>query len=281
MTTRILHVTSLDRSIGTIHVADCAIRFQRFGRRGVDPLLLVHGTGAHAGWWRYVAPDLASSHDVVLVELSGHGDSDHRASYTPELWAREIAAVVGDVDIPAMSIVGHSMGGLAAIYAAARCPGGVSNLVLVDTPLGKVVKRVSPVPGAKIYPTLGDALDDFRLRPRGSTADPEMLEAVARAGLCEVSGGWRWKFDPNTTQRFTNEGLADALSRVRCPVGLIYGQHSALADSTTADLAAAHLGRPVPRLEVSHAFHHVPLDAPHELSAGIERILRTLRTGQR
>ena len=63
-----------------------------------SPLLLLHGSSAHAQWWTHVAGILATDRRVVAIDLSGHGDSARRPVYDLELWADElleIAAVVG------------------------------------------------------------------------------------------------------------------------------------------------------------------------------------------
>src|SRR3954451_22766009 len=68
-----------------IEVAGARIRYRAWGPRDAPGVVLVHGGSAHAGWWDHIAPQLPG-HRVVALDLSGHGDSDHREAYDMRLW---------------------------------------------------------------------------------------------------------------------------------------------------------------------------------------------------
>src|SRR6187431_873391 len=57
-------------------------------------LLFVHGGGAHANWWRFVAPFFTRYFRVAALDLSGMGDSGSRQEYNASLRAQEIRAVL-------------------------------------------------------------------------------------------------------------------------------------------------------------------------------------------
>ncbi|MFV0525036.1 MAG: alpha/beta fold hydrolase [Acidimicrobiales bacterium] len=93
------------------------------GRR----LALAHGFTQNARCWGLLAPDLATDHEVVAVDLPGHGRT------SPE---------VDDVDLDTAArllvettgrtvLVGYSMGGRIALHAALAHPGSVDAVVLV------------------------------------------------------------------------------------------------------------------------------------------------------
>ncbi|HVY90556.1 MAG TPA: alpha/beta fold hydrolase, partial [Hyphomonadaceae bacterium] len=69
------------------------IHYQRWGDRSKPGLLLVHGNGAHAHWWDFIAPYLTQDYHVVAMTFSGMGDSDWRETYAMETFAREQLAV--------------------------------------------------------------------------------------------------------------------------------------------------------------------------------------------
>jgi pimeloyl-ACP methyl ester carboxylesterase len=96
------------------------IRYYRLGVPGNPPLMLVHGGGAHAGWWAGVASRLARRFDVVVPQLSGHGDSDHRKRYSALGWAAELLGIAAHVGWDRFDLAGHSMGGKVGVFLASR-----------------------------------------------------------------------------------------------------------------------------------------------------------------
>ena len=265
-----------DVPVTAVTVDGRAVRYRELGQQDGTPIVLVHGGAAHAGWWLEIAPALAIDHRVVVLELTGHGDSDGRDAYSPEQWAREIVAVARATGAESVDVVGHSMGGLAAIYFAATAPELARRLILIDSPLCKVKRLEEPKRSIRYFGSAEEAVSKFRLLPEGTFADRTALTAVAEVGLLRDDVGWRWKFDPAARQRFSNDGVESALHLVRCPVGFLYGSHSDLAGDTTADYIASVTGRRVPRHEVGPAYHHVPIDAPHATTAGIQQLLNEL-----
>ncbi len=105
---------------GRVTVSGAAIHFLAWGEPGRRGLVFVHGGGAHAHWWTHVAARFADEFRVVAVDLSGHGDSDHRDTYAFEQWTEEVlaAARAGRIEGPPV-VVGHSMGGFVTIATAA------------------------------------------------------------------------------------------------------------------------------------------------------------------
>lgn len=95
------------------------------------PLVLVHGLGGTIENWRALAPALAARHRVLVPDLPGHG----RSAPLPE--ARNVdplaEAVLGLADgeeIHEGVWIGHSLGGVVALRAAALRPEAVRGLVL-------------------------------------------------------------------------------------------------------------------------------------------------------
>lgn len=252
------------------------IAYRRSGPRGAAPVVLVHGRAAHVGWWFTVAPGLARHRDVVIVDLSGHGDSDHRPTYAPGTWADELAGVIADLDAGPADVVGHSMGGQLAVYLAARTPESVRSVVMVDSRVGREPYRAPASEIVRYYPSIEAAVDSFRLRPRATTAPAALLDSVARHGLHETEEGWRWKFDPRSGQPFTARDIENAIAASRCPIGVVYGELSELADEASAAHVATRTGRRVPRVGVPDAHHHVPLDRGEACLSAIESLLTHL-----
>jgi pimeloyl-ACP methyl ester carboxylesterase len=95
------------------------------------PIVLVHGLGGTAANWRLVAPALAASRRVVVPDLPGHGRSEPlpgAASVDP--FAEAALSVAEAEDALPAPWVGHSLGGLVALRAAALRPAAVAGVVL-------------------------------------------------------------------------------------------------------------------------------------------------------
>jgi pimeloyl-ACP methyl ester carboxylesterase len=82
-------------------------------------LVLVHGiTDSHRAWDPLV-PDLANDHQVIAVDLRGHGESSRMSPYEPITLANDVRAVVDAVGTDTPMLVGHSLGGVVvSAYAA-------------------------------------------------------------------------------------------------------------------------------------------------------------------
>jgi pimeloyl-ACP methyl ester carboxylesterase len=95
------------------------------------PVALVHGLGGFAGNWRAIAPALATERRVIVPELPGHGGSEPlRAAPTLDPFAEAMLAVLEAEDALPAPWVGHSLGGLVGLRAAARRPAAITGLVL-------------------------------------------------------------------------------------------------------------------------------------------------------
>jgi pimeloyl-ACP methyl ester carboxylesterase len=237
------------------------------------PIVLVHGAGAHIGWWEAViGPLTTAGHAVVALELSGHGGSGRRDVYGPEIWAREVLAVMRDVGGGPALLTGHSLGGRVVICAAAADPALAPRLVLVDAPVrrpGAVRPRVLPArPGPRrVHPTLEEAVRTFRLRPREPVVDGALLGRVAAAAFAEHEGegGWSLRVDLSVFGRIPDEVIADALARYPHPLTLIYGTRSTVVDGAGRDfLVEAHAGRT--ELVEMEGHHHLTLDQGAEVA---------------
>jgi len=95
------------------------------------PLLIAHGLFGSARNWGVIARRLSDTRDVVTVDLRNHGESPWQGSHSyPDLaadLAEAIAGLGGQVDI-----LGHSMGGKAAMVLALTQGALVRRLVVAD-----------------------------------------------------------------------------------------------------------------------------------------------------
>ena len=95
--------------------------------------LLLHGYLAHTGAWRHALPLLGEAGAAVAVDLPGHGYSDMSETIPaePSGMARLIPPLLDRLGADRVVLVGHSLGGAVALYAAQQAPERVAGLVLI------------------------------------------------------------------------------------------------------------------------------------------------------
>ncbi len=88
------------------------------------PVVLVHGlTGNRDDWGPVARRLLNDGFEVIAVELRGHGDSTPgRDGYGPKRLAADLAQVLSALDLRGVTLVGHSMGGIAILTLALEHP---------------------------------------------------------------------------------------------------------------------------------------------------------------
>ncbi|MEX2291624.1 MAG: alpha/beta hydrolase [Mycobacteriales bacterium] len=249
------------------------IHYRTWGEPVHSGLVLVHGAGAHSGWWDHIAP-LVRSRRVVALDLSGHGDSGHRRTYDMALWAREILAVIAAERLHRPVVVGHSMGGRAAVTAAVEHPGSLAAIVCVDTPLtrhrtGDLDRRNAARPPS-VYPTVQEAIFRFRTRPPLEALPAHVRDHVARESLRAVEGGWTWKGDEGVFGQ--GQRMQDLLPRVACPMALLRGEHGLIPPEMAGEMAALTTS-PIPVIELADTGHHPMLDRPLILATALRTLL--------
>lgn len=97
------------------------------------PLVLLHGGLGSGEMFGEVLSRLAERHQVVTVDLQGHGrTADIERPIDTRLMADDIAALIDHLDLDQPDVLGYSLGGGVALQAALNHPAKVGRLVLVS-----------------------------------------------------------------------------------------------------------------------------------------------------
>lgn len=265
----------------TITVEGTQVHYLRWGDRSKPGLLLVHGNGAHARWWSFIAPFLAREYSVAAIDVSGMGDSGWRETYSLEVFAEEQIAVCEDAGFfkneePPI-IVGHSFGGFITILTGALYGERLAGTVIVDSPVNPPERPGGPPSREfcphRVYPTIDEAMGRFRLAPPQPCENRYILDYIARHSLKQVDGGWTWKFDPAIWQRFDIGDMSARLAATRCRIAIMRGEFSVLLPPEIGDYMSGLLGRSAPLIEIPQARHHIMLDQPLAFVSALRALL--------
>lgn len=194
---------------------------------GRAPVVLLHGFAGDALGWTSVQLALERRRRSIAFDLPGHG----RALSWPEvghagLAARAVTASLDGLGLPAVHLVGHSMGGAVAALIALRDPGRIASLTLV-APGGfgpainhRLLRRFAVArTEAEIAPLLEQFFGFSARLPRRMAAqialgrdEPGRIEALAAVAEAILDGEGQKTVD------------RDALADLAIPLKLIWGE---------------------------------------------------------
>jgi non-heme chloroperoxidase len=248
------------------------------------PALLLHGGGQTRHSWDRVGPTLArAGRTAIALDLRGHGDSDWSADpeYTLHTHARDLRAVCAVLG-GRPSLIGASMGGIAALLAAGENPDGgralASCLVLVD-----VTPRMEAAGVSRIRDFMLAAPDGFASLEQAADSiaayQPGRRRPSSTAGLAKnlrlgPDGRYRWHWDPRILDAMPGDPsarhdvLTAAARAIAIPTLLVRGGRS---DVVSAE-GVRELKELVPHsefVEVTEAGHMVAGDANDQFGDAI------------
>ena len=187
------------------------IHYESYGA-GREAIVFVHGWTCNLGFWSKQVPEFAKRTRVVAMDLPGHGQSDKpQVTYTMDLFARAVDAVLTDAGVDRAVLVGHSMGTPVIREFYRKYPKKTLALVVVDGPLRPFGDKkmmdgfIAPLRGPNYKEQAAHFIDSMMgpevsatLREQIKTsmlATPQYVAVSAMEGMSEES---IWKQDKIT-----------------------------------------------------------------------------------
>lgn len=139
------------------------------------PLLIAHGLYGSGRNWGIIAKRLSDSRQVVAVDMRNHGQSDWFDTHTYPDMANDLGEVI-DAFGGRMDVLGHSMGGKAAMVLALAHPEKVNRLIVAD---------IAPVSYGHTQIHLIDAMNSVPLDQidKRSDADIFLAKIIVETGV--------------------------------------------------------------------------------------------------
>jgi len=200
------------------------------GQPEATPVVVLHGLFGSAGNWRGVARRLSGDRRVLAMDMRNHGRSLHDEAMTYPVMAADVLDTLDAAGIERAVLMGHSMGGKAAMVAALQAPERVEKLVVVD---------IAPVVYTHSHAELVDAMRRLDVAALGSRAEADQRLAggveddatrqFLLQSLEKADTGYRWRLNLDALERAMPDLVGfpgDIGGAFEGPTLFLYGQKS-------------------------------------------------------
>ena len=242
---------------------------------GQPPLLIVHGLFGSARNWGVLQKRLAVGRQVLAVDLRNHGDSFHDTDNNYAALADDLARVI-DAFGGRADVLGHSMGGKAAMVLALTQPDLLRRLIVAD---------IAPVAyqHSQMHNLEAMRLVDLSQVTRRAEADAQLRlrvkEAPLRAfflqSLALTPQGARWKLNLDALAQAMPEilGFPQISDGFDGPTLFLHGGNSDYVAPQYHGLIKTQF----PKAEfaaIAGAGHWLHAEKPREFQTAVEQFLR-------
>lgn len=168
-----------------------------------SPLIILHGLFGSSDNWYTLAKVFAERFTVYLVDQRNHGQSPQSVEFDYKLLTEDLEEFIREHAIQKPVIMGHSMGGKAAMNFAIKYPGQLSKLIVVDiVPKAYPVHHDAILDGLKAIPLTGlgsrneadKILSDY-------VPEPAVRQFLLKNLSRKNEGGFEWKINLEAIDR--------------------------------------------------------------------------------
>ena len=264
-----------------VEVEGAKIHYLTWGDTKNPGLFFIHGFSANAHWWDFIAPAFIKDYCVVAIDLSGSGDSDHRETYSQEMYANEIKSVCDEMSWESADFIAHSMGGSISLNATSIYPEIFKSLYLLDSivilPPDKVrnySSNRSMIRADFIYEDEASAIESFRLIPPQPCRNEFLLNHIAINSYKQTEEGWLLKSDGKMMKTYQSKDLTETLMAIQCPIYIVYGLMSQIFTQEILDYTV-YVGNIPPErvIGVPGTMHHLFVDDPLSVIEELKKLL--------
>ncbi|HTW88785.1 MAG TPA: alpha/beta hydrolase [Candidatus Binataceae bacterium] len=185
-----------------ITVNGLKLHYLEFGDAANPAIVCIHGLTRSAHDFDALAPHLAGKYRVLSLDVRGRGDSawgpPHQ--YNIAAYAADLTALLDQLKLARVSLIGTSMGGRISILYSGAHPERVEKLVLND-----IGPALNPEASARInqwvasapieFASLDDAMEHYRAVQFGP-ADADFAAMLKWLVKPSTGGRLTWKMDP-------------------------------------------------------------------------------------
>lgn len=229
-----------------------------------DPVVLIMGLGCSSAMWFRVAPHLARTHRVILLDNRGSGQTRTRSALVHRVpaMADDVAAVLDAAGETSAHVVGFSMGGMVAQQFAVDHPSRLRSLALLGTHPGSpwAVKAAAPVLRLlfeKAHMSAEDSLRQMRPHTYGRQTADSLFEEDALVRLANMPTARDYQAQ---LYGLIYWSVYSKLPRITAPTLVMHGLEDALIPADNGRLLASRIAG-ARLVELPTASHWLMTDA--------------------
>lgn len=279
-----------------LEASGLTLRGLRADGHGQPRVLALHGWLDNAASFVPLAACLPAV-ELVLLDLPGHGQSDHLPADVPYTGVAAINQVLGAADAlgwDRFHLLGHSMGAGIASLVAAAVPDRVQGLVAIEglgglagdehdttTRLRDALTAARTL-GDRPLRVFPDLIAPVRARMRVNQLSQANARLLVERGVTAVPGGYQWSSDPRLTLptpiRLSEGQIRDLLAHIHCPAQVIFATPApAYFPETLRSARAALLANG--RVVHLPGTHHLHMEQPQIVGGHIGHFLAGMPSG--
>jgi len=234
------------------------------------PLIVMHGLFGSSRNWHSQVRRFAGSFEVFAIDLRNHGQSFHADEMSYAAMAADVARLLERLGLSDCRVLGHSMGGKAAMTLAIQNPKLVSRMVVADiAPLAyyhHYDDLIETILALELDGSESRTQIDHALRPN---IPEDQLRAFLLQNLVRESTGWRWRINWRVIQRdmeaLTHFHEMPRDWRGELPTLFIRGANSDYIDDAGIEVIERHFAN-ASIATIAAAGHWLHAEKPEEFS---------------
>lgn len=237
------------------------------------PLVIAHGLYGSARNWGAIARSLSDRGPVFAVDHRNHGQSPWYATHLYEDLAQDLAAVIEANAAGPVDLLGHSMGGKAAMTLALSQPHLVHRLIVADiAPVKYGHDQIEYIQAMQAL-DLSDRpkRSEVESRLRSGLGDP-MLASFFSQSYDPATGAWRLNLDVLARDMPAILGFPEVSATFAGPTLFLSGGMSDYVRPEHREIIKRHFPAAL-LLKIPGAGHWLHAEKPQEFSATVRHWL--------
>jgi pimeloyl-ACP methyl ester carboxylesterase len=266
---------------GSVHSDGIRIQYYMTGEEK-PPILLVHGFSDNGFCWNRIPVHLAKIYNVVVMDTRGHGFSGcGNEPFTPNDEARDMVALVNELNLHKPVIMGHSHGASIAAAAAADFPNVFLAAVLIDPPWGGRFEQQTD----EDRQTRADEWRAGIAKMKAASHEEVMQMGKQKHPGWDESEYFQWaqskhQMQDNAFLAIVKAGEAwqEQVARIKCP-GLLMTGDPQKGGLVTPEIAAEakKIWKNLETMHFLNAGHNIHRDSYREFLNGLDPFLKKIR----